>query len=249
MSDEHYASLARLYDDIMSYVPYENWLCLIHQVCKRYGLNPRAKILELGGGTGTLGTVLCHEGFEYQGTDLSPWMSRAAYQKGLDFVCADARHIPFNDTYDLVIFLFDGINYLSNITDFTQIFREAHRVLRPGGCFLFDVTTEYNSLENFNEYLEAESFEHGAYIRNSFYDAQKREQINAFEMFLADSEQPSQYIRVHETHCQHVYSPEEITAAVPTDLFELCGVWDAFGMSPWKADSERIHFLLRKPAE
>jgi SAM-dependent methyltransferase len=53
-------------------------------------------------------------------------------------VQADAQHLPFlDDSFDLVVSAFGGIPF---VADSARAMREAARVLRPGGRFVFSVT-------------------------------------------------------------------------------------------------------------
>lgn len=240
-----YRNLALVYDNMMSYVPYQNWIGLIDHVKETQFNGREISIFELGGGTGTLGAILTYVGYDYHGSDITPSMCAAAWEKGLDFICVDCRNIPVTRTFDLVIFLFDGINYLQTLEEYAQTFREVASILEPGGCFLFDITTVYNSRMNFDDYMEADSYDTGAYIRHSFFDPESKTQRNLFDIFVKHSENES-YTRLEEEHIQYLFSVEEISSVVPKDLFTIEAVWNEFSPEPVKATAERIHFLLKR---
>ncbi len=240
-----YSRLSEIYDAIMSYVPYQDWVKMIAKISRHYFPKQKPTLLELGAGTGTMGAILSYEGYHYTGSDLSHQMAIEAWQKGLDFFCADSRAIPINKTFDIVLFLFDGINYLQNIEDYKKTCEEVWRVLNPEGFFFFDITTEYNSIEHFHEYYEAESFDNGAYIRTSSYDREQKLQYNDFDIFL-DNSGDGCYKRFSEHHAQKLFSPEEVAAIIPLDLFSVEGIWGDFEQKPYSSSSERIHFLLKR---
>ncbi len=242
-----YKNLAKVYDDMMSYVPYQNWVGLIDHVKATRFDNREISIFEIGGGTGTLGSILNYLDYNYKGSDITPSMCEAAWDKGLDFIAADCRSIPIKTTFDLVIFLFDGINYLQDLDQYEQTFREVAKILEPGGCFLFDITTVYNSKMNFDDYMEADSYENGAYIRHSFYDSYTNTQRNLFDIFAQDSQsEEDRYVRLEEEHIQHLFSVEEISSKIPLDLFTVSAVWNEFDPEPVKPTAERVHFLLKR---
>ena len=245
MSD-YYGYLAQVYDEMMSYVPYDNWVVSINEIVATYYPNRAPSIFEIGGGTGTLGARLSYEGYDYTGSDYSEAMCRVAWSKGIDMVCTDCRSLAIKKQYDLVVFLFDGINYLETLEEYTTTFREVAKVVSAGGLLLFDITTEYNSLQNFDDYHEAESFDDGAYIRHSYYMPQEHKQVNDFEIFARSSSNEELYSRFLEQHCQTLFSAEQIRACVPLDLFDIIGIWDGFTRNPINATSERVHFLLRR---
>lgn len=244
MNSVAYNNLAEVYDSLMSYVPYQNWVGIIERVCKKYYKNSAPTIFELGGGTGTLGAILTFEGYNYKGSDFSEGMCRIAYDKGLDFTCVDGRSIGIKEQFDMVVFLFDGINYLLTEDDYKRCFLEVSKILKPNGLFLFDITTKYNSTVNFDDYEEAESFENGCYIRHSYYERGTTIQHNEFDIYVKDDESEL-YHRFEEHHRQRVFDPSEIEAFIPTDIYSIEGIYDGFSSKAYRSDSERVHFLLR----
>lgn len=241
-----YSSLAELYDSLMSYVPYQNWVEMIREIRDTYSVTSNPRIFELGGGTGTLGSMLVFEEFDYIGSDLSPQMCKVAWEKGLDFITCDCRSISLKESVDLVIFCFDGINYLHSLKDFRTCFEQVHKVLKKGGLFFFDITTKNNSITYFEDYTEAESFENGSYIRHSFFDACTDMQHNDFDIYLAVEGETNRYERFREEHMQKVFPVEEVERTVPRDLFTIEGIWGDFTLETYSPVSERVHFLLRK---
>jgi SAM-dependent methyltransferase len=233
-----------MYDTMMSHVPYGQWVKLIESVGKDYLNTSHPSVFELGGGTGTLGSILVYEGFEYAGSDISPAMCREAWKKGLDYLCCDCRALPLTAAYDMVVFCFDGINYLSARDDYRKTFLEVYNILKPGGLFLFDITTERTSRLFFNDYTEAESTSEGAYIRYCEYNRAQRKQYNTFDIFCQDEK--GTYLRYWEEHVQTIFSPTEILSFIPRDYFSVLGMWGDYEQNKYTSLSDRVHFLLQK---
>jgi predicted TPR repeat methyltransferase len=241
-----YDALAPIYDRLMNHVEYDAWALLIERITGRFLKGKKTAILELGGGTGVLGSRLQKRGFSYAGSDRSFNMCRISAARGTPFFCADARAIPLKKQFDLLLFLYDGINYLQTPEEYSFLFAEAHKVLVPGGFFLFDITTEANSLQHFKSYLEFEDWDDFSYVRRSYYKKHLQEQHNDFTMYRRVSENPPRYERLIERHSQKVFGAGVIARAVQTSLYTIEGIWDGFSFNKYRPHSERIHFLLKK---
>jgi SAM-dependent methyltransferase len=243
-----YAALAPLYDRIMSHVEYGAWVRLINRVAADHLPPDRRAVLEVGGGTGVLGAQLARAGFRYHGSDRSRAMCAQARCRGLPFFCADARFLPLKRRFDILLFLYDGINYFLDMSDYDRFLRQAHSVLADGGLLLFDVTTEANSLTHFRDYLDFDDFGHAAYVRHSYYDSALRMQYNDFTIFVRANSAADLFSRHTEHHAQMVPPVIDIVKAIPEELFEVVGVWDGFTTRRYSSRSTRVHFLLKRAA-
>jgi SAM-dependent methyltransferase len=110
-------------------------------LCRKY-FPPEAQVLDVGCGTGRTTVPLAQMGYRCVGIDLSPAMiGRAqALSEGLDvrYLVMDAMDLRFPDeTFDAVLFSYNGIELLPGREGKRQAFREVHRVLRPDGVFIF----------------------------------------------------------------------------------------------------------------
>ena len=250
-----YSALASIYDKIMAHVEYDQWVVYIKKIIAAYGDTPSPDIFEIGGGTGVLGAQLLREGMNYRGSDLSVSMCSQALRRGVQFFAADARFLPLkpNKLFDLVIFLYDGINYLQSLDDYHKLFTLVHSHLSERGLFLFDVTTTANSLKNFNEFIDAGDFNEHFFFRRSYYHADSRMQYNDFTIFsksdtYEETARCGLFRKSIEHHAQKVYPVASIKDAIPRDLFTLIGMWDDFSFKHATSRSERVHFLLKKAA-
>jgi predicted TPR repeat methyltransferase len=244
----NYGALAPLYDRIMAHVGYHQWLSLIDHVVAGYARTHHPSVFEIGGGTGVLGRLCVDAGMPYRGSELSMSMCRQAARRGLPFFCADARNLPLKRDirFDVILFLYDGINYLMTASDYRQVFSQAHEHLACGGLFLFDITTLHNSRKNFNEYVDADDLGDSFYFRHSYFDAASSIQHNDFTIFSATPSQPGLFEKSRECHRQKVLSVGDVRDCIPGTLFQTIGIWDNFSLRKYTARSERVHFLLRK---
>jgi SAM-dependent methyltransferase len=241
-----YQALAPVYDRLMNHVEYDEWTDLINKIIGKFCSTDHPTILELGGGTGILAQKLLQSGFSYYGSDLSFPMCEQAIKKKIPFICADCRNIPVKINFDFLIFLYDGINYLQTLSDYTQLFSEAFNILNNNGLFLFDITTEANSIKYFLDYFDFEDYKDISFVRHSFYDLKNTLQFNEFTIFYRSTSNPDLFIKANEKHIQKVFSAKEIENIIPADKFKVIGIWDNFSFKKYSSKSERIHFLLKK---
>lgn len=132
-------SIPAIYDQYLGpliFAPYA--VDLAERVAK---LTPR-DVLETAAGTGVVTAELSKRGAEVNimATDLNPAMLEVAGKKvktpNVTWRQADATALPFEDaSFDAVVCQFGVMFFPDKVT----AFREAHRVLRPGGHFLFNV--------------------------------------------------------------------------------------------------------------
>jgi ubiquinone/menaquinone biosynthesis C-methylase UbiE len=110
------------------------------------GLTAASEVLDIGSGLGGAARTLAEEfGCSVTGIDLTPSFCAAANElsrwTGLDdrtsFRVGDACALPFDDDrFDAAV----TIHAVMNIPDKPAVYREARRVLRPGGTFaIYDV--------------------------------------------------------------------------------------------------------------
>ena len=230
----------------MSHVEYDEWVRLIERIVDRFLRIPSPAILEIGGGTGILGQKLIDQGYSYIGSDRSLSMCSRASQRKIPFLCADGLHLPLKKQFDLALFLYDGINYLRTLDDYAALMQEVALNLALDGFFLFDITTEANSLRHFRSYLEFEDWGDYAYVRRSYYRKEPMEQHNDFTIFHQVATAPMLFQKIHENHTQIVFGASSIAKKIPSSLFSIEGIWDGFSFRNYHSHSERIHFLLKK---
>jgi SAM-dependent methyltransferase len=105
------------------------------------------QVLEIGAGAGQCSRWLAGQGAHVVATDLSPGMVRTGLTLNervsdptlqVPFTVCDATALPFGDgTFDRVFTAYGAVPF---VADTGRLMREASRVLRPGGRFVFSTT-------------------------------------------------------------------------------------------------------------
>jgi ubiquinone/menaquinone biosynthesis C-methylase UbiE len=229
----------------MTHVRYDLWHTLINNISTRH-FDHKPAILELGGGTGVLGRLLLKSGYTYYGSDYSFAMCKEAQKKDVPFICADALYMPIKKLFDLVIFLYDGINYFETLEQYHCLFNEIHKHIDKNGYFLFDITTETNSLSYFADIVDSDSFGTITYTRHSYYNKKNKIQNNDFTIYLKHPDYGELHREAKEHHSQKIFSVKEISDTIPKNLFSISGIWDNFTFNKYRSESERIHFFIQK---
>lgn len=143
MVNEVFARVASRYDimnDVISLGAHRFWK---RRMVESLRLRPDCSFLDLAGGTGDISMLAkrAEPSANITLSDINPAMLGAAKTRmanagvlsGLDFVCANAEKLPFDDDrFDRVGMAF-GIR---NVTHTEVALREIHRVLKPGGRFV-----------------------------------------------------------------------------------------------------------------
>jgi SAM-dependent methyltransferase len=113
---------------------------------------PRAQVLDIGCATGRVSLALQRAGCFVIGVDINEAMIRTATKLARDaaipvgFRVMDARALGFrSESFDAVLMVGSVICYIRGRTARVRVFREVHRVLRPGGTvFVATPSREYS---------------------------------------------------------------------------------------------------------
>lgn len=246
-----YSVLAAGYDFVMAHVDYPGWALYIHDLIKRYDLlgNSPLQLLELGCGTAAFGFEFSElGGYSYRGLDASEDMVKIARHKADLWNCemevgvSDFLSFDEQETTDVVLLVYDGLNYLLREAEVGVAIENVFNSLKPGGLFLFDQSTPANS-ENNQEYFE-DSGAHGefSYRRLSSYDAETRMHSTHFEFTVGDQ-------TFVEDHCQRAYNITEINDIVAASRFEKVACFEGFSTIEANDDAERVQWILRRPMQ
>jgi len=141
---------------------YRGRLRIVTQEVERLGLEPGARILDAGCGSGSVLDRLASFG-EVAGVDVSPMAVQAARARGHDEVLeAAVEGLPFPDaSFDLVTCL----DVIEHTPDDVATLRELRRVTRPGGHLLLTVPA-YQALWSRHDEVNGH---HRRYVRSDMW--------------------------------------------------------------------------------
>ncbi len=137
-------SIPKLYEAYMAPMFFEPYAVdLANRLANQANARPLSRVFEIAAGTGVVTRRLAATlpgSVAIVATDLNPPMLALATELGtsraVEWRSADAMNLPFEDaSVDAVVCQF-GVMFFP---DKAKAFSEAHRVLRPGGVFLFNV--------------------------------------------------------------------------------------------------------------
>ena len=232
-------AVADYYDHLMRTVPYRGWVDYVEQILSRWRARPKV-VLDLACGTGKIGSEMLRRGYDAMGADLSePMVRRCADQEPpLTAVVCDASALTLADNaFDLIVCLYDSLNYILEADDLKQAFAHVRAALKPSGVFVFDVNTVHA--------LEAELFTQASgpsaplrYRWRSKYDRHKRQtRVEMSFEILATGE------KIEIVHRQRAYTDVEIRSLLHRGGFTGIQCYEAYRMTPPTPTSDRVFYV------
>lgn len=248
-----YCFFAEYYDNYMSHVNYEDWVNLMLGWYQRYAKAPLNNVLELACGTANASEILVFRGFTVDACDNSPFMLHIADAKPFKpnlYLASMLDPIP-KGGYDLIFCLFDSINYLNQKTDIKLMLEHVQGALRPGGIFIFDISTLMNSLQNFNDTISYSRVKDGYIVHTSDYEVLSNKQISLLTLYRKNG---ACYNRFEERHVQRVYRSHELVELIEASELKLRAVYtpelstNLYSKRNTTIDSQyaRLFYILQK---
>ena len=201
-----FSLLAKVYDAIMEDIDYDDWAEFVLGAVR---LEEGARVLDLGCGTGNSTFPFYARGFEVVGLDASADMLEVAREKlpPVSFVQADFTGFCLDESFDLVVSMFDSLNNLLEPAHFLAAATRVYTHLTPGGFFMFDVNTT-QGLRDLWETGRAEGWAGEVYYRweHLFDETTGLARVEAY----CESETGSFTGRFTEVHFERPYDPPEL---------------------------------------
>lgn len=235
-----YENFARVYDELMDNVPYEEWAQFILNLLQDRKIT-EGLVLELGCGTGKMMTLLGKAGFDMIGVDNSVEMLQIAREKtSQDFLylLQDMREFELYGTVKAVISVCDSVNYITKKEELRKVFQLVNNYLDPEGLFIFDFNTEYKYRELIGETVIAEDREDVSFIWFNEYDEESH--LNDIDLKVFVQEEGDIYQKFQEEHIQRGYTLDEIKQLLEESGLIFLETYEEYTMQAPQPDSGRI---------
>lgn len=250
-----YTKLAQIYDAVMEDVDYDLWADYIDALMLKHHPGPQT-VLELACGTGSLSLSLDElECYDIVGTDKSQQMITQARQKNeekhcsVEFEVMDFLDITLDRTFDIVVCVFDSINYMHSSDKILRFLEQTQQVLNRHSLLIFDFTTPRNSVQAI-EYLHNEegyTNDNYRFYRESIYDAEQQIHTNKFTIEKMDEDRETVLEQYREIHRQRTYTLEQMLDIIDQTAYNLVAKYDGFEFEEADNNSLRITMVLQCP--
>lgn len=239
MKQTQYSALADIYAYMMRKIDYKDWSDYLIALFRNFGKNDE-RILELGGGVGTIASYLRNYFPSICISDLSKEMLFKCADPRLIRICCDMKCLPFKCKYDLIYSTFDSVNYLLTQKDLKNMFESICAVCHDDTVFTFDASLERNSIRYEKHLNRHGRFKGMSYIQKSRYDAAERMHYNHFEITMPDGQ------IVNETHRQKIHKFETYFEIIDKAGLYVVDCFDAFSFDKANDKSLRAQFVIKK---
>lgn len=211
-----YSRYATLYDDLGQSDFGLGMIPLVDLLVERHRLQGD-RVLDLACGTGTVATELARRGYRVVGVDRSMEMLEIARAKAVEarvrveFQQQDMASLRFEQRFDLVLCVYDSLNYLLDPRQLRAAFRGVSGVLEDRGLFIFDMNTLYCLAHHWgNQVVEERSASALLVHRYSFCPETR---IGTLELFCL-SRRSGRIERFREVHRERGYTLGEVREAL-----------------------------------
>lgn len=232
-------------------VPHGLWLSRIEKAVRERDRSPRSA-LDVACGTGMATELLARRGYApVVGVDLSESMVRVARTKAgakkldIAYLAQDAAELDLpGHQFDLILSLFDSLNYIVDPERLARAFQRIARHAAPGAIFAFDM----NSVFALSTNMFTQDDEQGP-VKHSWtahWDPQTR--LCRVEMdFWVRDQHSGETRHFTETHLQRAYELADVKAMLDAAGFIKTEVFGNYGPKSPNASSDRWLFVTEKP--
>ena len=215
------------------------------------------RVLELGTGTGRIARALVANGVQVVGLDASAPMlalNRAA-DSASQLIQGEFAALPFRPGFDVVICPMRTIGHLLSGHERASLLAEVHRVLRPGGRFVFDhynIDLDWAEAHDGRPILMYAGAHDGdtevAVLIWDRYDYRFAEQRLGCTVRVEKVTVGGKVLDSAETAFDFVWLRyEQVVDEATTAGFEVEACFGDFDRTPWAINADQMIWVLRRP--
>jgi SAM-dependent methyltransferase len=233
------------YDYLMRSIPYSDWIDYVEALMRHHDI-PARVVFDLCCGTGRVGSEMLRRGYECVGADLSEKMVRHCHTQvpPLPAAVMDARRLGLRAAaFDLVVCLYDSLNYILEPEGLESCFGGVAHGLRPGAWLIFDMNTTFALAAGFFASTNVGSAELLEYTwKPSWNPSTKICRIEMNFRWLGDGG-PFDF---REVHYQRAYEIPELTEMLGRAGFTQIEFYHGYSLNRPTRYSDRIFVAARK---
>lgn len=201
-------NFADCYDEMMSYVEYDEWAKLLSSKIKKE--TKGNNLLEIGSGTGEISNRLHNLGYAIKGIDISLEMIKISNTKyeNIEFLNESMLNLKDKSKYDAVISVFDTINYLKSLDELNIAFTNIYNSIKNNGVFIFDVLNRKMIDSMFSEGIFADERENMSIIWKHSYNEDLK--LDEVETIFYVKERDDLFRRISEKYMKMIFSNNQI---------------------------------------
>jgi len=230
----------------------ERMIPYIDQNLERLNFQPES-VLDLACGTGTAAILLAKRGLRVYGVDGSQHMLRIAKQKAaeekvrVEFLLSDMRSFTIPGKVDLVVSLYDSLNYIAKLEELVSVFVRVREHLKENGCFMFDMNTLYNMKYGWDNRFSVFWITDDIFaIESNVHNQKRRTTTKSFTFFVKREDEL--FERILEEHTERGYTANEIEAALTDAGLELVRCYECFTFTKPQLQARRIFCIGKNPS-
>ena len=240
-----FTAVAPYYDALMCAVPYRGWVDYIEAILARLEYRPN-DVLDLCCGTGKVGAEMARRGYHAVGVDLAEGMIRCCHEREplMPAAVMDATKLGLRpESFDLVVSLYDSLNYITDPEGLQQCFIGVARALRTGGLMIFDMNTARALRIGLFTQTNASTREPLMYRWESHWDeARKLCRVDMHFQWRG----PGERVQFSETHYERAYEEDEVREMLAAAGMETVQVYDAYSFRRPGVFANRVFYVARR---
>lgn len=251
---------AELYDSLYREKEYESEASAVLELASslRGAKEPIKSAVSFGCGTGRYEEMLLRFGLRVHGVDISSEMIKIALDRRKKLQADNASRLSFevkdislwrgNEEYDLAVFLFHVVNYLSSPEELRSAFKAANSALKKSGVIIFDSWHAPGVIADPPKARVKETEYHDSILVRTAapkHDAPRQRIDVTYEYRLKDRN-GREIESFSEIHKMRYLFPQEIQSLLAEEGFSSIHTYSTFAGAPLSDTSWNAVYAARK---